>query len=69
MNMKEIDNAIGTKATRSNVSQYILTNTSNTFQINQQQQAWGKDKYTSAQNNNVVAIVYVNHNSVARICF
>ena len=39
--MKEIQNA-----TRGNV--YILTNTSNTFQINQQQQAWGIDKYANA---------------------
>ena len=51
--MKEIDNANTTKAnaTRGSVytvHKYTLTNTLNTFHINQQQQAWGTEEYENA---------------------
>ena len=50
MGMKEIDNAYITKAnaTRSSVytmHKYLPTNTSNTFEIKQQEQACRVDKY------------------------
>ena len=46
--MKYIDYS---NATKGIVHKTHDTNTSKTFQINQQQQAWGKDKYANAQNN------------------
>ena len=51
MSVKEIENisAMKANATRGNVYiQYTLTNTSNTFQINQQQQACRTDKCKNA---------------------
>ena len=41
-------NATTTKANATKISIYTLTYTSNTFQITQQHQAWGKDKYENA---------------------
>ena len=40
--MNEIENANAMKANATRGNVYTLTNTSNMFQINQQQQAWGK---------------------------
>ena len=54
MSMKEIDNAY-TKKTNAirfsiyTIHKYTLTNTSNTFKINHQQQACGTDKYEDSR--------------------
>ena len=53
MSIKEIESAKTTQLNATRVSvytihQYILTTTSNIFQINQQQQPCGTDKYENA---------------------
>ena len=53
MSVNTIDNAKTTnvnltRETVFTIYKYTLTNTSNTIEINQQQQAWGTDKYENA---------------------